>query len=296
MQNISYVIPTYNYEKYITDSILSIVHGNLKMGDEIVVVNDGSTDGTAELLQRLQKKYSSIRVINQKKNSGGAAARNTAVSNARHDLIFCLDSDNLLMPGSVQKLLAFMNSQEADAAAFECVYYFNKSPNRVTHVWKFQSEKHTFADCLAGSISPIASGNYLYTKNSWERSGGYPEFAQALDAWGFGLRQLATGTKMVVMPKSYYLHRYGHESYWIRESEQNNEMAFKILEPYLDQIADEDIAYLINNSCSWFSKFTKKPIKIKNDSLGRTGKVLRRNSFSVLLRNMKHCVKMNQKK
>lgn len=215
---ISFFIPAYNCEKTLEESVQSIIEGNFSEGDELVLVNDGSTDGTETLIDSLALRYPMIRKINHGRNKGGAAARNTAVENSINEILFCLDSDNILVPGSVQRLKEFLLRTGADVAAFAEIHFFQANKANVTHKWVFKAET-TLADCLASHVVPGASGNYLFTKKSWQRAGGYPEFAGAMDSWGFGFRLLATGSKMLAMPESFYLHRYGYESYWIREKQ-----------------------------------------------------------------------------
>ena len=71
---ISYILPAYNVEKYITDCMTSIVQQDILSEEyEIIVVNDGSTDKSAEILDKLSKKYDFIHVINQENQGSGYA-------------------------------------------------------------------------------------------------------------------------------------------------------------------------------------------------------------------------------
>src|SRR5437016_1272399 len=106
---ISFIMPAYNCAGSIEAAISSIVDGNHVAGDEIVVVNDGSTDSTASVGQKIAAALPYVQVIAHGSNRGGGAARNTAIDRARHPLIFCLDADNVLEPGSVRKLVRFMS-------------------------------------------------------------------------------------------------------------------------------------------------------------------------------------------
>jgi glycosyltransferase involved in cell wall biosynthesis len=215
--SITLFVPVYNASETVAASIASAVR-NLVAGDEIVAVDDGSTDDSREVLARLQETTPMLRVIEHGERRGGGAARNTAVENSRNDLLFCLDADNVLRPRSLRRLVHHQHSTGADAAAFQMVLFFQRRPRmlEVTHRHRYAAGEHRLADLLGGTICPPASGNYLFTKKSWARSGGYPEVT-TLDTWGFGLRQLAAGDRMVVMPRSGYFHRYGHDSNYVRE-------------------------------------------------------------------------------
>ena len=134
------------------------------------------------------------------------------------------------------------------------------------------------ADHLAGIVVPGASGNYLYTRQSWKQAGGYPEFAGALDAWGFGLRQVATGQRMMVMETGHYQHRHGHESYWTREAAKNQTalLALQLLVPYLDQLHDEDVAFITSRQGrqAWHGALDHHPIRLADGSTGKAGVIL----------------------
>jgi glycosyltransferase involved in cell wall biosynthesis len=273
--NTSFIMPAYNCASTVEESVKSIMEGNFQDGDELVIVNDCSTDNTERVLNDLKTKYPTIKILQHTRNKGGAAARNNAIENTENEILFCLDSDNVLVPGSIQKLKAFMENLDADIAAFQELHYFKDDKDTVTHKWIFKQGLTTLADYLSGSIVPGASGNYMFTKESWVRARGYPEFAGALDAWGFGFRQLATGSKMAVMPELYYYHRYGHESYWVRESKkgQTSLTAIKILIPFIDLINDKDVDYIMSRRGrkSWFDDLKKRPIRLKSGDFGSAG-------------------------
>ena len=271
--NISFIMPAYNCEKTVGESVKSIMEGNLTAGDELIIVNDCSTDNTGNLLYDFKKKYPSIKIIQHNINKGGAAARNTAVENTQNQIIFCLDSDNILVSGSIQKLKIFMEKSGADVASFQELHYFKDNKGNITHKWIFNLGVTTLADYLSGPVVPGASGNYMFTKESWFRAGGYPEFARALDAWGFGFQQVATGSKMIVLPKSFYYHRYGHESYWVRESKngQISLISTQILIPFFDLIKDKDVKYILNHREKWFFDLEKRPIHLKSEQSGSAG-------------------------
>jgi glycosyltransferase involved in cell wall biosynthesis len=101
---VSIIIPTYNRATYVPRAIDSVL-GQTYKNYEIIVVDDGSNDGTKELLQN---KYADrIRYIYQN-NAGPAAARNTAINAARYELIAFLDSDDIWLPRKLEMQLPSM--------------------------------------------------------------------------------------------------------------------------------------------------------------------------------------------
>jgi len=277
MAQVTFFIPAFNCAKTLRETVASIFAGNLHEGDEVVIVDDASTDGTADLIRQLQQEHASIRSIAHRYNRGGGAARNTAVENATHEYLFCLDSDNILAPSSVPKLREFLAETGADVAAFQCLHYFVDNASAVTHRWIFKPGRTSLADYLAGTVVPGASGNYLFTRESWVRARGYPEFAGALDAWGFGLREVGTEQKMMVMPDSHYHHRHGHESYWVREARRGKTslIALQLLIPFLEQLEIRDVNYIMSpkGRLTWFERLDQRPLRLKSGQLGKSGTV-----------------------
>ena len=112
---VSVVIPAYNAARYLPEAVGSVVaqtHRDL----EIIVVDDGSTDGSRELLAaratdpRLRYHY--------QENRGLPAARNAGIGLARGDFIAFLDADDVWLPGKLEKQLALLRADPRAAAAY----------------------------------------------------------------------------------------------------------------------------------------------------------------------------------
>lgn len=102
---ISVVIPTYNRKEIVQEAIHSVLIQEPK-NYEVIVVDDGSTDGTVEYLQKLALP---IKIIS-KENGGVSSARNEGIKNAQGDYIAFLDSDDLWLPGILEAQLEFLES------------------------------------------------------------------------------------------------------------------------------------------------------------------------------------------
>jgi GT2 family glycosyltransferase len=271
---ISYIVPAFNCETTISASINSILTGNFSDFDEIVIVDDASTDRTPEIILEFSKKLKNMQIIRHPRNLGGGAARNTAVKATTKGLIFCLDSDNLLLPGSVPMLAAFVRQEGVDAAAFGGHRYFNHDPKLTSLQWSYKTGEIRLSDLLCGHINPASSGNYIYSRESWLRAGGYPTFADALDAWGFGLRQIGCGARMLTMRNTYYLHRWGHESYWIRWSRKSTKersaVALELLAPFLELLSSGSKEWLASEE-KWFEALPEHPLLLKSGERGIDG-------------------------
>ena len=261
---ISFIIPAFNCAATIRESVQSIVETNYTEADEIVVCNDGSSDGTAEILSALEKDVPRFRAVTHRQNRGGGASRNSAVNASENDLIFCLDSDNLLGPNTVAPLKDLLLGEGADVAVFRECRIFHDDPSAITRTIVYRHGPDPLQDYLSAIDVPGGSGNYLYTRDNWHRAGGYPEFAQAMDTWGFGLRQAAIGSKIVFLENEYYLHRQGHESYWTRcKGLAISKLALQLMIPFMDQVVDADVRYMLKNWTRWYRMIEQRPVRTK---------------------------------
>ena len=98
---VTVVIPSYNSLRYIAET-METVFNQTYQDFEVLIVNDGSTDGTAEWIEQLSKKESRVRMISQA-NKGLPGARNTGIKQARGKYIAILDADDLWEPTKLEK-------------------------------------------------------------------------------------------------------------------------------------------------------------------------------------------------
>ncbi len=111
---ISIVIPVYNVRPYLAEALDSVIHqtyANL----EILLVDDGSTDGSGEICDEYASKDPRIRVIHQE-NKGLSASRNAGLDRMRGESVAFLAPDDAFDPCFIEKLAAALNREQADLA------------------------------------------------------------------------------------------------------------------------------------------------------------------------------------
>lgn len=119
---VSVIIPVYNKEKYLEQSIKSII--NQSYNDwEIILVDDCSTDNSATIISKYTAEYPNVIYQKQEKNSGAAVARNTGLTLAKGRFAAFLDADDEWLPKKLEKQLAFMKGKNAviSCTALECI-------------------------------------------------------------------------------------------------------------------------------------------------------------------------------
>lgn len=115
---LSIIIPMYNASQYIERCINSIYHQGLNVNEfEVIVINDGSTDNSLEIVKDYFTSYKNIRFFSQK-NSGQGAARNLGIKHATGEYILFLDSDDFLLPQSINKILSIVKHVSCDVINF----------------------------------------------------------------------------------------------------------------------------------------------------------------------------------
>lgn len=118
MKKISVVIPVYNVEKYLSrcvDSVLGQIYRNI----EVILVDDGSIDGSPEICDEYQKKDKRVKVIH-KENSGAGSSRNIGLSNAKGDYIAFVDSDDYIELDMYENMMRINEKYDCDIVLCDC--------------------------------------------------------------------------------------------------------------------------------------------------------------------------------
>lgn len=108
---LSIIIPIFNGEKTISACISSIVNQSINDNYEIIIINDGSTDNTLQIIQDYQFKYENILIVNQP-NKGLSYSRNLGVSKAKGKWIWFVDGDDEIHPYSLDSILDILKTNE----------------------------------------------------------------------------------------------------------------------------------------------------------------------------------------
>ncbi|MGO4940651.1 glycosyltransferase [Fundicoccus sp. Sow4_D5] len=119
---LSIIVPVFNTEKYLEACIKSLFEQNLK-DYEIIIINDGSTDSSLQILKKLQNKET--RIFCQK-NKGQGTARNFGIKKAKGKYIYFMDSDDLLKRDSLSKILTILEESQLELLSFDAETFVSK--------------------------------------------------------------------------------------------------------------------------------------------------------------------------
>lgn len=130
---ISVVMPAYNCEKTIGQAVDSVIAQTCPNW-ELLILDDRSTDGTAQLIEALQGKDERIRAFHNEQNQGVGNTRNRGVELAKGDWIAFLDSDDMWMPEKLEKQLALLDQNENAQLLFTGSGFMNESGEALAYV------------------------------------------------------------------------------------------------------------------------------------------------------------------
>lgn len=162
MGTVSVIIPIYNVEKYLRACVDSVI-GQTYRDLQIILVDDGSTDSSAQICDEYPLKDKRIIVLH-KENGGLSDARNAGLPLASGDFIFYLDSDDYLEHNAIDSLVQMQNQTDADIVLGNFFYTFSDH-EYAAKVW-YQSDtvlenKRAMAALIDGRIETFAWGKLI---------------------------------------------------------------------------------------------------------------------------------------
>jgi len=174
MTKVSVVIPVFNGERFIRDAIESILRQTYR-DFEIVVADDGSTDGTADIVRGLGEKI----VYKRQNNTGPIAARNLGVANSSGDYVAFLDHDDLWYPDKLEKQVDILD-RRADVGLV-CSEVDNISEESQPIARKTGAHRRGIRDDLVGDLRALLERKFPVTvPSTWvvrrrllEQAGGF---------------------------------------------------------------------------------------------------------------------------
>ena len=194
---VSVVIPCYNYGKYLREAVESVIDQKF-LDFEIIIVNDGSTDNTKEVAEKLINEFSQyrIRVLNQENSGHPAIARNNGIAIAKGEYILPLDADDQIAMTMIERCVTLLNSNPV----VDFVYTDRKDFDGIDQIVK--ARKYDFSVLkYQNHISYCA----MFRKRVWENVGGYR--VTGFEDWDFWIAAGVLGHKGYYLPEPLFRYR-----------------------------------------------------------------------------------------
>ncbi len=205
--DISVIIPNFNGSAYIREAIDSVIDQK-NVDVEVIVVDDGSTDNSREILESFGK---SINVFHQK-NLGAPSARNLGWRKAQSKYIKFLDSDDRLVKNSLESELKIIDALDDNSIPFFDVEYIDEGGTVFDNHLKYRIPKNSESSLeYFLKVNPLTSCP-LHRKNQIESVGGFTENLPKGQEWDLHLRLFLQGYRFKYFPKfSYQFREYDNE-------------------------------------------------------------------------------------
>jgi len=237
---ISIIMPAYNAEKYIEESILSAVNQTYQNW-ELIIINDGSTDSTRTIAEKFSSRDKRIKVINQQ-NKRLAAARNIGIKNSTGQWIAFLDADDIWAPSKLEKQvelsekLPHIDVLYTDGWIFKYDDLSNVTPYSIKK-GEFTSDEMYLLE-YTGNYIPVIS---VMAKRDIIGKIGFPEediFFFGCEDWDCWLRMAKAGANFYGMDENLFYYRR-HDSNMSGKSLQIAQAA-TLLRNFSDNLKDKE--------------------------------------------------------
>lgn len=161
------IIPCYNVEHYVAECLDSMLNQNTSYNVEIITIDDGSTDSTAEILRQYSTRMTNFRIISQC-NKGFSGARNTGIREARGKYLIFIDSDDYVTSDYIDCLLKKAFSKDADIVATG-YYTFNNDHKIIKNIMiKDENDTSLLNGCAWGkAIKRKFFEHLVFPENYW---------------------------------------------------------------------------------------------------------------------------------
>lgn len=204
---ISVIMPVYNGERYLRESIESIL-GQTFTDFEFIIINDASTDSSPQIMQSYDD--SRIRIIDNRTNIGLTRSLNVALEQARGELIARQDDDDISLPERLEKQLKYFEEHPETAVLGTSIYIIdNKGEILGSQVITADPSRNAF------SGSRFVHGSTMYKRDVVRDLGGYNEifrYSQDFDLW----LRVAKNHQVRGLPEKLYKLRYHQGSLQIK--------------------------------------------------------------------------------
>ncbi|MGV3463749.1 MAG: glycosyltransferase family 2 protein [Heyndrickxia sp.] len=168
MVKVSVIIPVYNVENYIEECLESVMNQSYP-AHEVIVINDGSTDKSPQILNQWADKYKGINVIHMEKNSGAPGGpRNIGISMATGDYLHFMDPDDYIDHDYYEKAIPSIEENEADIIITNIVKFNSKrqwAPFTFKLLHLFENNRLTNLYTEPNLIHNLGPANKLFKRN-----------------------------------------------------------------------------------------------------------------------------------
>lgn len=233
MIKFSVIIPLYNKEKEIADTLNSVLNQSYK-ADEIIVVDDGSTDNSAKIIKEFMKKDQRI-VLIDRENKGLPYSLNEGISKAKGEYIARMDADDISLPERFERQIKYMEDNNLDVCG-TFIKVFSESSNKVI-IGKNPINHNDIKFALL-FFSSLAHPTVMFRKEVFSKVNYRVDYKVAQD-YQLWIDIVITGYKVGNIPEVLLNYRQHEAQASIYKFKKQQDIAHEIALNYAEKLGEE---------------------------------------------------------
>jgi len=170
--NLSVILPAHNEESVIEETINSILSANYPRNKEIIVVNDGSTDRTADIVKKISEEKKQVKLLNVK-HGGKSKALNLGAKHAKYDTLVFLDADSSVDENSLKELIKPLSNEKVVAVSGIVRAKLTKNPLTWFQDFEYIMSSGWRYICNKINSTSVVPGFVLIKKQEFQKIGGF---------------------------------------------------------------------------------------------------------------------------
>ena len=231
MPKVSIVLPTYNGEKYIKESIDSVIHQTFTDW-ELIIVNDCSTDSTPNIIKEYENIDSRIRIINNSQNLKLPKSLNVGFKSASGEYLTWISDDNLFLPQAIEAMVSYLETSNVDLVS--CKYDEIDENGKLLNT----IDKHNKRNLHRFLRRNVVGACFMYTKKIADKIGQYDENVFCAEDYDYWFR-IALAGNIKFIPECYYQYRFNPYSLSSTKQDLIKKKSLEVREKYVLKLMDK---------------------------------------------------------
>lgn len=221
---LSIIVPCYNAEQFLRETIDCLIAQTLSNW-ECIIVNDGSTDNSLDIIKEYAEKDSRYKYLD-KKNEGPAVARNVAINMSKGKYILPLDADDLISPDYAATAIDYLEKHQKTKLVYcEADFFGEKTGHWILPDYHYE-------DLLWSNMIFCSA---VYRRSDFNKTLGYnPNMRHGIEDWDFWLSLLTKDDEVYKIPKTMFFYRKHDDSRSAEYSDYLDETVGQMVMNHLD--------------------------------------------------------------
>ena len=223
------MIPAYNAEEFIGDSLESAINQTYKGNYEILVVNDGSKDDTQGKIEWYKKKFDNLRLINQE-NVGQGVTRNTLFDESKGQILLGLDADDLFYPNALERVVNYFDKHKEVGFVYTNQDEIDEQGHKIGE--RKREECHSFFPDLVYHCQFVGHLR-AFRRETAKKNRFNPELRTSQD-WDITLK-MVSNSKIAHIPEILYAYRINEKGIGFNKKDKVISSSVSLLKEYVKQ-------------------------------------------------------------